>query len=97
MPGRLVHIPLWWFLVGIATAVLTPILTIYASVQISQRTIEANERSRAEVRVETGLRCCRLIGSQIDVYSEATTPVGKDAYQTWLTEYRIQGCTPERK
>jgi hypothetical protein len=96
MPGRLVHIPLWWVIVGAFTAVLTPIFTIYASVQINKHTIAENERARAQVLVEATNRYCRLIASQIDVYSDATTPVGRNAYETWLTEYRIQKCQPER-
>lgn len=101
MPGRLVHIPIWWVIVGVMTSVLTPILTIWASVQISERTIQQtiaeSQRAQAEARAESLVRYCRLLASQIDVYSEATTPVGRDAYRTWLSEYQIQGCQPPRR
>lgn len=96
MPGRLVHIPAWWVIVGVMTTVLTPILTIYASVQINQRTIEQNEQAKVQARHEATARYCRLIGSQLDVYSEARTEVGKKAHQVWLSEYQLQGCTPPR-
>jgi hypothetical protein len=97
MPGRLVHIPLWWVVVGIATTILTPIFTIWASVQINMRTIEQGNQARAEAVSASTQRYCRLIGSQIDVYAEAQTAVGRDAYRVWLTEYQSQGCLPLRE
>jgi hypothetical protein len=96
MPGRLVHIPLWWVIVGVATCVLTPILSIWISVQINQRGEEQAAKREQAVRAEMTVRYCRLLGAQADVYSEAETEVGKQAYATWVQEYRIQGCQPTR-
>ena len=96
MPGRLVHIPVWWVIVGVMTCVLTPILTITTSAAIAKNTIKQNEEARREAASEMRIRYCQLIGSQIDVYSEAETPVGRNAYRTWLTEYQTQGCQPPR-
>lgn len=100
MPGRLVHIPLWWVLVGVASCILTPILSIFASVQIAQNNQAETQRvaAAAEVRVreEGRQRMCRLVGAQVDVYKEASTPVGLAAYETWLVEYRTQGCQPPK-
>ena len=91
---REIRVPIYWLLVGLAVMVVSPILSIWVSVQINQRTIEQNERARAEAKAESTLAYCRLLGSQVDVYSEATSAVGRDAYDTWLTEYRKQGCQP---
>lgn len=91
---REVQVPIYWLLVGLAVMVASPILSIWVSYQINQRTIAENEAAKTQARVESTLRYCRLLGSQVDVYSEATSTVGKDAYNTWLTEYRLQGCQP---
>lgn len=91
---REIQIPIYWMLVGLAMMVVSPILSIWVSYQINMRTIEENEQARAQARVESTLRYCRLIGSQVDVYSDAETGVGKAAYRTWLTEYRAVGCQP---
>lgn len=93
---REIRIPIYWMVVGLLVMVASPILSIYASAKINERTIAENERARVAARVESTLRYCRLLGSQVDVYSEATTDVGKAAYKTWLTEYQIQGCKPGR-
>jgi hypothetical protein len=94
---REIRVPIYWLIVGLAVMLVSPILSILVSVKINQRTIEGNEAARAEARVESLVRYCRLIASQIDVFAEAETPVGRDAYRTWLTEYQIQGCLPPRK
>jgi hypothetical protein len=96
-PRREIHVPVYWLIVGLAVMVLSPVLSILVSVKINQRTIEQNEAAKAQARVESVARYCRLLSSQIDVYADAQTPVGKDAYRTWLTEYQTQGCEPPRK
>lgn len=98
--SRRLQVPVYWLIVGVAVMVVSPILSIYASVQINRNTtarlIAAAEQSKVEARNEATIRYCRLIGAQVDVYAEATSPVGRDAYDTWLTEYRLQGCQPGR-
>lgn len=105
---REIRVPVYWLLVGLAMLVVSPMLSIIVSVKINQRTIEQNEAAKQDAaqRVETAkreataealVRYCRLIGSQIDVYAEATTPVGKEAHRTWLIEYQTAGCVPPRR
>lgn len=97
---REIGIPVYWLVVGIAVMVVSPLLSIYASVQINQRTAQraqaAQAKSEAQARVEGLAVYCRLVGTQVDVYSESVTAVGKRAYTTWLTEYRKSGCTPRK-
>lgn len=93
---QVIQIRIYWLLVGIAVMLGSPVLSIFASAQINERTMEASQRAQEATRAEATLRYCRLLGSQVDVYSEATSPVGKDAYATWLAEYKLQGCKPER-
>lgn len=105
---REIRIPIYWLIVGLLVVIVSPILSIVTSVQINERTITRNEQerqrteqqveaARAEVRAETVARYCRLFGTQVDVYSDATTPVGNKAYQAWLTEYNNLGCTPTKQ
>lgn len=98
---RVVRVPIYWLIVGIVTTLVSPVLSVVASARINantvQRTIAANEASRQEARAEALVRYCRLLGSQVDVYAEATTDVGKEARQVWLAEYQRNGCVPPRK
>jgi hypothetical protein len=93
---REIQVPIYWLVVGLMVMVCSPILSIIVSVKINQRTFNAAQEAQQAAKAEATLRYCRLLGSQVDVYSEATTAVGKDAYNTWLTEYRLQGCEPRR-
>lgn len=97
---REIKIPIYWLIFGTLVMFVSPLASIYASVQINQRTIERTQaeqaRAQAQARVEGLAVYCRLVGTQVDVYSEATSVVGKRAYTTWLTEYRRSGCTPRK-
>ena len=91
MPGRLVRMPLWWLLVGIATCVLTPVLSIWASVKIAQN----NAR---ELAAEYQIRSCSLYSAILDEYDEnpPTTETGRGLREAYLLQYRQRHCTPER-
>lgn len=91
MPGRLVHIPLWWVIVGVATCVLTPILSIYASVNIA-------ERSAVEQANELRSRSCTLYAKILDAYAAEppTTDTGQSVRDAYLVQYQERGCTPAR-
>src|SRR6185295_3811637 len=95
---REIRIPIYWLVVGLMVMVVSPLLSIYTSVKISQRTIVQTQTEQAkaasQARVEGLAVYCRLVGTQVDVYSEAITSTGKRAYDTWLTEYRRSGCKP---
>lgn len=91
-----VQIPFYWLLVGLIMCLISPTLAVVLSVKINNHTIAESERTKAATRDEVRERTCRLIASQINVYDEAVTPVGKDARRVWLQEYQIQGCQPPR-
>lgn len=95
---REIRLPIYWLVVGLMVMIVSPLLSIYASVQINQRSAEQAAKTQAaaeaKARVEGLAVYCRLIGTQVDVYSEATSAVGKRAYDTWLAEYRRSGCRP---
>jgi hypothetical protein len=89
-----IRIPIYWLIVGLCVMVVSPLASIYASVKINQKTIAQSEHAQDAARVQALAVYCRLLGTQVDVYSEATTDVGKRAYGTWLAEYRRTGCQP---
>jgi hypothetical protein len=94
---REVRVPIYWLVVGLAVMVVSPILSIWVSVKINQHTIAQNDAARVAQAQQFQVVYCRLLGSQVDVYSEAETDVGRAAYQTWLDEYKRSKCLPIRK
>lgn len=98
---REVRLPIYWLVVGLAVMIVSPLLSIYASVQINQHAAakarQAQAQAEAKQRVEGQAAACRLIGAIIDVYSESVTAAGKRAHDTWLIEYTKAGCQPPRK
>jgi hypothetical protein len=92
MPGRLVHIPLWWFIVGVATCVLTPVLSIWTSVHIAKKTQDEAARDLRQ-------RSCSLYARILDAYDAEppTTDTGRAVQQAYLLQYQDRGCTPVRK
>lgn len=93
---REVRIPVYWLVVGLMVMVVSPLLSIWVSVQINQKTMAQAQRVQTEARAEALVRYCSLIGSQIDVYAEAQSTVGQRAHDTWLAEYKRSGCQPPR-
>jgi hypothetical protein len=94
---REVRLPIYWLVVGLMVMVASPIASVLISVKIAKRTIDENDRARRAQSVAFQVVYCRLVGSQVDVYSEAESEVGKNAYRTWIAEYHRNGCQPPRK
>jgi hypothetical protein len=102
MPGRLVHIPLWWVIVGVGTCFLTPILSIAVSVMIATNNQRQNEDRRASlaaaVESENRQRVCDLIVAQIAAFEEVppATSTGKNVVEAWHGLYVAQKCQPPK-
>ena len=94
---RTIHIPIYWIIIGLMVMVASPLLSIQAAVAISERAIDQNEQARREQALQFQVIYCRLVGSQVDVYLEAQSEVGRKAHDTWLAEYQRNGCSPPRK
>lgn len=92
MPGRLVRIPLWWVVVGVFTCVVTPPLSVWASVRI------AEHNARATL-TETRARDCDLLGAQLDEYAAnpPSTATGRGLRAVYLDQYNQRNCTPPRE
>ncbi len=93
---RYVSVPLYWVIVGFAMVVISPILSIVVSTTINKRTMDAAEAAKQTALTTALVRYCRLFGAQADVYSGATTDVGRNAREVWLNEYRLSGCQPPK-
>lgn len=95
--------PTWYTMVVlIAVAFLSPVASIWVSFRIAENNtrtqIAAQERQRDEARQLAAAGYCNLLRSQVGIYEE-TPPItlaGKNAYSTWLTLYRQQGCLPAK-
>lgn len=99
---RDVHIPIYWLVVGLAVMVVSPVLSIFASVQIANHNRDKAEQAAAtasaEAKEEGRLRICGLFGALLDTYVEAppTTQTGKRVQATYLEFYTLNQCQPPR-
>lgn len=101
---RSVRVSVYWLAVGLAVMVVSPLLSIVASVQIAERGFQ---RSVAAQRVQDDLarqeqiqRACVLVGSLLAVYQETppSTPAGRSVQLAYLDYYnQVLHCTPTRR
>lgn len=100
---RVVRVPLYWIVVGVLCMVVSPLLSILASVQIAEsnaeRIVAEQRRTEAAARVESRRLTCAFFALNLDVYDETppSTPVGRNLRQTYLEFYRLSECQPPRK
>ena len=99
---RYVSIPVYWLLVGILIAVVSPVAAFFASIQIAERNTEQivaeQEKQRAVAAEEARKVACGFFGSSLDVYIEAppATAAGRAQQANYLELYRLSGCQPPR-
>lgn len=99
---KIVRVPFYWLIVGIMVAVVSPLTSIFASVQIAEgnarQVIAAQQQSQVAAREESRLRTCGTFAALLDVYVETPpqTPAGKGAQAAYLVQYRALGCQPPR-
>ena len=96
-------IPVYWLIVGMATMVLSPLLSIFASVTIAERNAERTqlrqEQAQAQAQVESRKVVCAWIATNLDVFDETppTGAAGRNLRVRYLELYRISQCQPPRK
>lgn len=88
MVDRRVHLPLYAVLVLILGSVLTPIVSIYASVQIA-------ERQRVAARVERCDEYAGLIGI-LEPVGAQLTGAGRGLLTYYKSQYAEIGCKPTK-
>lgn len=96
-------VPLYVVAVGVATVLLSPLLSILASVRIAEsnaeRIVAEQKRTEAAATAEARRVACAFFTINLDVYDETppTTATGRNLRQTYLDFYRLSGCQPPRK
>lgn len=98
---RVVQVPAYWLAVGVAVMVVSPLLSIFASVQIAENRAEQTraEQQRADALVKAaGTRlACEQFGRLLDAYDPVTSAVGRDVRQVYVFLYNLIQCHPPRK
>lgn len=102
-PRREIRIPIYWLMVGIAVVFVSPIASVWASVQIAERNAERSfkeqQRAQAAAQVQSRAVACSFFGASLDVYDE-TPPVsatGRNLRAKYVELYTLTGCQPPRK
>lgn len=96
-------LPVYWLIVGLATAILSPPLSIFASVTIAERNAEVQrqrqEQAQAQAQIEARKVVCAWIATNLDVFDETPPdrPAGKNLRARYLELYQISQCQPPRK
>ncbi len=96
---RVVRVPLYWILVGVAVMFVSPLASIWASVTIAERNAHQTQKAQAAANEAARIRTCGTFTALLDVYVETPpmTPAGKGVQQAYLEQYRALGCVPPRK
>ncbi len=100
---RVVRVPLYALVVGVAVMLVSPPLAILASVQIAERSAERSiaeqRRTEAAAREQARRVACDFFRLNLDVYDETppASALGRNLRQTYLEFYRLSGCQPARK
>lgn len=99
---RVVAVPVYWLVIGIAVAFFSPLASIFAAVKIAENNAaeqaKRQEQAQALARETGRVLACNLFSSILDTYDETppTTPAGKNQQKTWLVLYRQSRCQPPR-
>lgn len=99
---REVRVPIYWLMVGVAVAFISPLASIWASVKIANSNRERAEHvaqlAQTEAREEARLRACGLFTALLDSYVEAPpgTETGRKVQETYLSFYKLNRCQPPR-
>lgn len=97
-PQRVIQLPAYTALVLVATGVLSPILSVVASVQIAEgsteRQVTARDRQSEQLREEQRLRSCSVYGALVAALEESppTAPAGKALLETYREQFKIRRC-----
>jgi hypothetical protein len=96
-------VPVYWLVVGMAVMILSPLLSIFASVQIAERNAERSfkeqQRAQAAAQAQSRAVACSFFGASLDVYDE-TPPIsatGRNLREKYVDLYTLTGCQPPRK
>lgn len=101
---REINIPIYWLVVGLAAMLVSPLLSIFASVEIANHNRVQAEKAAAaaakEAKEDARVRTCALFDGLLDSYIEEppSTKSGKAIRQTYIDFYNDPQlhCQPPR-
>jgi hypothetical protein len=92
---------LYVLVIMVATMVVSPILSIVASVRIAEGRAEQTRREQAAVDLQVkaeGLRFfCDQFGRVADAFDPSKSPVGRDVLDVYVFLYNLINCVPPKK
>jgi hypothetical protein len=95
---RVVRVPLYTLVVILAVAVVSPVLTLVASVKISDRAttrqIKAVEQQGNDLREEQRVRACSVYGALVAALDESPPQgaAGQNLLKEYRRQYEIRNC-----
>lgn len=89
---REVHVPVYWLIVGVAVMLVSPMLSILASVQL----VEHRAAQQAAANRDDA---CQFIDIWLRTFDETppTTESGKNLRRELQVQYERVGCLPPRE
>lgn len=100
-------IPVYWVAVAVATVILSPLLSIVASVQIAENSYDKARARQEELDAAAQQRqrdlsrktACDFFGAYLATFDETppTTPAGRNLQSKFEDLYLTAECTPVRK
>lgn len=98
---RPIHVPLYVLLVIVATMVVSPILSIVASVRIAENRAEQTRAEQAavdrKVKAEGTRLACEQFGRVADAVDQAQSPAGREVRAVYVFLYNLINCVPPKK
>lgn len=99
---RDVKIPMYWLIVGLAVVIVSPVLSVFASVTIAKRNsehvIQVQRKAEEAAKTEARRLICVFFAANLDSYRETppSTNSGRSIQGTYIDLYNLYGCQPPR-
>jgi hypothetical protein len=100
---REVRLPIYWLAVGMAVMVISPLLSIFAAVKITDNRADQARREAAAnqeaAQIAARKVVCGWIDAFLNTYDETppTTEAGRNLQARFIDLYAISQCQPPRK
>lgn len=98
---RRLQVPLYVLVVMVATMFVSPLVSIVASVRISENRAAQTRQEQADidrrVKAEATRQTCLEFSRLIDVFDTSETRVGRDVRDLYVFLYNLIKCHPPRK
>ncbi len=93
--------PWYTTVVTVVSVLAICLLTLAASVAIAnanaKQQLARYEADKVATQEANRVLYCKVFGSQLDAFAEATSPAGRESYAAWLDVYKLARCQPARR